>query len=99
MAKEKAKPAWEFETDFDGAAYHYKRKKKETDPPLEEVIKKINDESSSFKNRSKALNEALEVTNRPDKKEGKGMKKGGMVSASKRADGCAVKGKTRGKMV
>jgi hypothetical protein len=25
--------------------------------------------------------------------------KGGMVSASKRADGCAVKGKTRGKMV
>lgn len=29
-----------------------------------------------------------------------GMRKGGMVSsASKRADGCAVKGKTRGKMV
>ena len=29
-----------------------------------------------------------------------GMKKGGSVSsASKRADGCAVKGKTRGKMV
>jgi hypothetical protein len=30
-----------------------------------------------------------------------GMKKGGMVksSASKRADGCATKGKTRGKMV
>ena len=26
-------------------------------------------------------------------------KKGGMLSASKRADGCAVKGKTRGKMV
>jgi hypothetical protein len=31
---------------------------------------------------------------------GLGMKKGGMVSsASKRADGCATKGKTRGKMV
>ena len=29
-----------------------------------------------------------------------GMKKGGMVgSASKRADGCAIKGKTRGKIV
>lgn len=29
-----------------------------------------------------------------------GMKKGGMVSsASKRADGCAIKGKTRGRMV
>jgi hypothetical protein len=26
-------------------------------------------------------------------------KKGGMVSASKRADGCAVKGKTKGRMV
>ena len=31
---------------------------------------------------------------------GKGMKKGGSVSsASKRADGCAVKGKTKGRMV
>ena len=33
------------------------------------------------------------------KKAAQGMKKGGMVSASKRADGCCVKGKTRGKMV
>lgn len=32
-------------------------------------------------------------------RETRGMKKGGVVSASKRADGCAVKGKTRGKMV
>jgi phage tail tube protein FII len=28
-----------------------------------------------------------------------GMKKGGSVSASKRADGCATKGKTKGRMV
>lgn len=28
-----------------------------------------------------------------------GKKKGGMVSASKRADGCCTKGKTRGKMI
>jgi hypothetical protein len=28
-----------------------------------------------------------------------GMKKGGSVSASKRADGCALKGKTRGKVI
>lgn len=35
-----------------------------------------------------------------DKQEGRGMKKGGKVSsASKRADGCAIKGKTKGKMV
>ena len=32
------------------------------------------------------------------KRETRGMKKGGMT-ASKRADGCCVKGKTRGKMV
>jgi hypothetical protein len=30
---------------------------------------------------------------------GEGMKKGGKVSASARADGCATKGKTRGKMI
>jgi hypothetical protein len=30
---------------------------------------------------------------------GSGMKKGGSVSASKRADGCAKKGKTKGRMV
>ena len=34
------------------------------------------------------------------KKKMMGMKKGGMVSsASKRADGCVTKGRTRGKMV
>jgi hypothetical protein len=33
------------------------------------------------------------------KKAASGMKKGGSVSASKRADGCARKGKTRGRMV
>ena len=36
-----------------------------------------------------------------DKFEGRGMKKGGKVkasSASKRADGCAVRGKTKGKV-
>ena len=35
-----------------------------------------------------------------EKKKKMGMKKGGKVSsASKRADGCATKGKTRGKMI
>lgn len=35
-----------------------------------------------------------------DKQEGTGMKKGGKVSsASKRADGCATKGKTKGRMI
>ena len=34
-----------------------------------------------------------------ERRETRGMKKGGMVSASKRADGCAIRGKTRGKIV
>ena len=43
-------------------------------------------------------NEARKLTNEPLKLTN--MKKGGMVgSASKRADGCATKGKTRGRMV
>ncbi len=43
-------------------------------------------------------NEARKLTNEPLKLTN--MKKGGMVSsASKRADGCATKGKTRGKMI
>ena len=52
----------------------------------------------------KSLNDTLSKLNysRLDEDEDKkvGMKKGGKVSsASKRADGCATKGKTRGKMV
>jgi hypothetical protein len=33
------------------------------------------------------------------RRKAQGMKKGGSVSASKRADGCAVKGKTKGAMI
>ena len=47
------------------------------------------------KAREKAEASASEM-----KREARGMKKGGMVgSASKRADGCVMKGKTRGRMV
>ena len=114
MAKEKANPSWMLETDFDGAAYDYKRNRKEGEPSLDEAIKQIN-ESSSPEGREKALNKAMEVTNRrvkglkkklPGKAaEGQmgnvvGAKKGGMVSsASKRADGCAKRGKTKCKMI
>lgn len=34
-----------------------------------------------------------------ERRETRGMKKGGTVSASKRADGIAIRGKTRGKMM
>jgi hypothetical protein len=46
-----------------------------------------------------AAEEGVTASGRP--REARGMKKGGMVksSASKRADGCATKGKTKGRMV
>jgi hypothetical protein len=46
------------------------------------------------------LDKRLGELNTSRKKETKGMKSGGKVSsASKRADGCAVKGKTRGRII
>jgi len=54
-------------------------------------------------NAKKDLKNSLQAMDEADaevKRETRGMKKGGMVgSASKRADGCATKGKTRGRMV
>jgi hypothetical protein len=51
-------------------------------------------------NLTKKTDRDMEERRTALEKEAKGMKKGGMVSsASKRADGCAIKGKTRGKMV
>jgi hypothetical protein len=47
-------------------------------------------DSADAKKQDKAYNESLTTENKA---------KGGIVSASKRADGCATKGKTRGKMV
>jgi len=41
----------------------------------------------------------LRANMRERDREARGMKKGGTVSASKRADGCCVKGKTKGRMV
>jgi hypothetical protein len=40
-----------------------------------------------------------QLTEEQKKQRAQAMKNGGMVSASKRADGCAIKGKTRGRMV
>ena len=42
---------------------------------------------------------AMREAGAEERREARGMKKGGMVSASKRADGCCVKGKTKGRMV
>jgi hypothetical protein len=39
------------------------------------------------------------LNNLSEQDEQKSMKKGGKVSASSRADGCCVKGKTKGRMI
>ena len=57
--------------------------------------KKVKESNETQDYRDKKLREKEEAAGAP-----KGHKKGGMVgSASKRADGCAVKGKTKGRMV
>jgi Na+/glutamate symporter len=56
---------------------------------LEEAKQDAKD-SATAKKQDKAYNESLTTENKA---------KGGMVSASRRADGCCTKGKTRGKMV
>jgi len=56
---------------------------------LEEAKQDAKD-AADRKKQDKAYNESLTTENKA---------KGGMVSASSRADGCATKGKTRGKMV
>jgi hypothetical protein len=62
---------------------------------LREKINLLRDKEEVDKDSAKAAREA----GAEERREARGMKKGGMVSASKRADGCAIRGKTRGKMV
>ena len=62
---------------------------------LREKINLLRDKEEVDKDAAKAAREA----GAEERREARGMKKGGMVSASKRADGCAIRGKTRGKMV
>jgi hypothetical protein len=62
----------------------------------------LNERGARIKKEAEKLQKQYEAQ---DMQEGSGMKKGGKVnkpkqsSASKRADGCAIKGKTRGRMV
>jgi hypothetical protein len=61
----------------------------------EDKPKKAAAKSEDYEDMSGAVD--IDVSN-PTGVAGRGMKKGGMT-ASRRADGCATKGKTRGKML
>jgi hypothetical protein len=69
--------------------------------PISKEISKI--AAPGAQNAEKKRQESKKLQNQyeaQDKQEGRKMKSGGMVSsASKRADGCAIKGKTKGRMV
>jgi hypothetical protein len=74
----------------------------ENEPVSEEAIQAMRDKQMSEKNKAayeKAREYSLGSPDKPKAKPKKMAKGGSVSSASKRADGCAVKGKTRGKMV
>lgn len=74
-----------------------------TSPRGQAATQKQRDAMQAVKGQdmAKKMREAYENFQKSPEADTIGMKKGGKVSssASKRADGCAVKGKTRGKFV
>lgn len=58
---------------------------------LSEMRRETRGRAPDVENREKAYKDPYTVT--------ENMKKGGKVSASSRADGCCVKGKTKGRMI
>jgi hypothetical protein len=67
----------------------------------EEGIKGLREAENEMKRESSRGGEAAKRDSslRGKIREMTGMKKGGMASASKRADGCAIRGKTKGRIV
>ena len=62
--------------------------------PLEKML---GDSADSAEARKASLDKRINM--REESREAEGKKKGGVVSASKRADGIAQRGKTRGKLI
>jgi hypothetical protein len=84
-----------------------KERAEELNNPKRGVLQTLKDKVMGTEEQNRAAKERMRKMDEkdPDSAQAKvnkalGMKKGGMVSsASKRADGCAIKGKTRGRMV
>lgn len=74
-------------------------------PGQNEAAQKQRDAMQSVKNQdlAKKMRDAYENFQKSPEADTIGMKKGGKVksrsSASKRADGCAIRGKTKGRMI
>ena len=99
----------QMERDWDSElkATAAKRKAEELNNPKKGVLQTLKEKVMGTEEQNQAAKERMRKMDEkdPDSTQSKvnkalGMKKGGMVSsASKRADGCAIKGKTRGRMV
>jgi hypothetical protein len=84
-----------------------KRKAEELNNPKKGVLQTLKDKVMGTEEQNQAAKERMRKMDErdPDSTQSKvnkvlGMKSGGKVSsASKRADGCAIKGKTKGRMV
>ena len=105
-ASKKARDDAKSKAVYDQSVKKYEREKilnpdgisKSLDKGLDNIGDKVRSVGEFFgSNRMTSMDDAAQMQARKDVK---GYAKGGKVSsASKRADGCAVKGKTRGKMV
>jgi hypothetical protein len=99
----------QMERDWDNElkAIAAKRKAEELNNPKKGVLQTLKDKVMGTEEQNQAAKERMRNMDEknPDSTQAKvnkalGMKSGGKVSsASKRADGCAIKGKTRGKMM
>lgn len=69
-------------------------------PGIRDKIMSIGDTSEEDKKKMSEMQSQIDTLNKQRQPGATPMKKGGKVSsASKRADGCCVKGKTKGRMV
>ena len=84
-----------FGTELSAGAEYARQKESERASKEDKPTPTIGQLAKKYPSVMKAGREAAAE----ERRETRGMKKGGMVSASKRADGCAIKGKTRGKIV
>jgi hypothetical protein len=65
----------------------------------DQIFNAVDNVTASDEDQKKRIRSVLEEEDKK-RKTASGMKKGGKVSsASKRADGCAIKGKTKGRMI
>ena len=90
-----------FDIDKEGMRSSYETYKKKDDPSVEEISRRMSKADEDAISRVQQAGKERDDEYTRETRRGKKMAKGGSVksSASKRADGCAQRGKTRGKVL